>query len=144
MIDIYATGYWATASYWAILVAVLTLVVQGLVAASTKASKPGAIPGKIDPSLSHSSFVFRSNRTFMNSLENFPAFLGAAFLAVVVHANPVWTASLLWVFTLARIIHMVLYYAISTEKNPSPRSYFYLVALLANIGLLILCAITLI
>jgi hypothetical protein len=34
---------------------------------------------------------------------------------------------------------MVLYYSISTEKNPSPRSYFYLIALVANIILLGLC-----
>ncbi|MCP8899864.1 hypothetical protein M6D89_11195 [Gilvimarinus sp. HB14] len=31
---------------------------------------------------------------------------------------------------------MILYYAIATEKNPSPRSYFFGIALLAQIGIL--------
>ena len=76
-------------AYWGILIALLTLLVQGIVAAGSKASQAGAIPGKIDESLSHSSFVFRSNRTFMNSLENFPAFLGTSFLAIFVTANAI-------------------------------------------------------
>jgi len=115
------------------------LVAQALIAASTKASQKGAVPGKMDPSLSHSSFVYRSNRTFMNSLENFPAFIGAAFLAIFVGADAFWVGTLIWVFAVARILHMVLYYAIATEKNPSPRSYFYLIGLVANIALLVVC-----
>ncbi|MDP5031901.1 MAG: MAPEG family protein [Paraglaciecola sp.] len=133
-----------SAAFWAIFVAILTLIVQGLVAATSKASQPDAVPGKMDDSLSHSSFVFRSNRTFMNSLENFPAFLGSAVLAILVGASFLWTAVFLWIFAIARIIHMALYYAIATEKNPSPRSYFYLIALAANIALLALCGFTLI
>jgi hypothetical protein len=33
---------------------------------------------------------------------------------------------------------MALYYSIATEKNPSPRSYFFLVGLAANITILAL------
>lgn len=126
-------------AFLGILVIILTVVVQSLVAAKSKASQPGAIPGKIDTSLSHSSFVFRANRTFANSLENVTVMLGASFLAVLVGANIFWTGVIIWIMAISRIIHMVLYYAISTEKNPSPRSYFYLIALLANIILLGLC-----
>ena len=130
-------------AYWGILIALLTLLVQGIVAAGSKASQADAIPGKIDESLSHSSFVFRSNRTFMNSLENFPAFLGTSFLAIFVAANAIWAGVLIWIYVCARIIHMILYYAISTEKNPSPRSYFFLIGLASNIALLILCGVAL-
>ena len=115
-----------------------------MVAAASKAAQPGAVPGKIDPSLSHSSFVFRSNRTFANSLENITVMLGAAILAVMVGADAYWTGVVIWIMALARVLHMVLYYAIATEKNPSPRSYFYLIAVLANIALLGLCAFALI
>ena len=63
---------------WGVFIILLTVLLQSLVAAGTKASQPGAIPGKMDDSLSHSSFVFRSNRTVMNSLENLPVMLGLA------------------------------------------------------------------
>ncbi|MCX7552361.1 MAPEG family protein [Marinicella sp. S1101] len=133
-----------TLAYLGILIALTTLVTQSLIAATTKASQKGAVPGKIDKDLSHSSFVFRAHRTFMNSLENFPAFLGAALLAVMTGANVIWVNALVLTFAAARIVHMTLYYAIATEKNPSPRSYFYLIGMASTIGLLVLCAMALI
>ena len=132
-----------SAAFWGILIIILTVMVQSLVAGGSKASQPGAIPGKMDPSLSHSSFVFRANRTFANSLENSSVMLGTSFLAILIGANVLWTAVIIWVMAVARIIHMVLYYSIATERNPSPRSYFYLLALAANFTLLGLCGWTL-
>lgn len=131
-----------SSSFWGILTIILTVVVQSLVAAQSKASQPDAIPGKIDSSLSHSSFVFRANRTFANSLENVTVMLGASFLAVLVGASIFWTGIIVWIMAISRIIHMVLYYSIATENNPSPRSYFYLIALVANIVLLGFCGWT--
>ena len=124
-----------TLSLWGILVIILTVMVQAFIAMNIKASQPGAVPGKIDPGLSHSSFVFRSHRTFMNSLENTPIMLATAFLAVLAGANLFWTGLLIWIYALARIMHMILYYVIATEKNPSPRSYFFTAGLIANIVL---------
>ena len=138
MLDSYAVAFWG------ILVMISTVLVQSIVAATSKASQPGAVPGKIDASLSHSSFVFRSNRTFANSLENITVMLGASFLAILVGANIFWTGIVIWVMALSRIVHMILYYSIGTEKNPSPRSYFYLIALVSNIVLLGLCGFTLV
>lgn len=132
-----------TLAYWGLFVIIFTVIIQSMTAAIAKASQPAAIPGKIDESLSHSSFVFRSNRTFMNSLENLPTILGTSFLAIFLDANTFWTGLLVIIFAFARIMHMILYYAIATEKNPSPRSYFFLLGLAANIALLILCGVTL-
>ncbi|NWO08243.1 MAG: MAPEG family protein [Alteromonadaceae bacterium] len=117
---------------------------QWFVASFTKASRPDAVPGKIDDSLSHESFVFRAHRTFMNSLENLPAMFATAFLALLVGADPFWTGLLIWLFVAARVVHMALYYAIATERNPSPRSYFFMMGLAANLGLLAVAAATLI
>ncbi|MDO3380670.1 MAPEG family protein [Gilvimarinus algae] len=125
-------------------IALVTLFVQALVAATSKAKQPGAVPGKISDSLSHDSFVFRAHRTFMNSLENMPLFLGSVFLGMFAGAHPRWLGIFVVVYALARIVHMVLYYAIATEKNPSPRSYFFGIALLAQIGILGLVGATLI
>lgn len=132
-----------TIAFWGILTLTFTVLLQSLVAAQSKARAPGAIPGKIDASLSHESFVFRSHRTFNNSLENMSVMLGASFLAILVEADTFWTGALIWVMAISRIIHMLLYYVIATEKNPSPRSFFYVVALLSNIALLALCGYTL-
>lgn len=116
-----------------------TMLVQQLIASGKKARAPGAIPGKMDDEIGHESVVFRTQRTWMNSLENLPAMLGTIFLAVMVGANDQWTGILVWVFAISRIIHMVLYYAISTNVNPSPRSWFFLIGLVANIVLLGFC-----
>lgn len=123
-------------AYMGIAVVLCTLLIQALVASYTKARQPGAVPGKIDESLSHQSFVFRAHRTFMNSLENLPLFFGTVFLALFVGMGATWVAVSVWVFALARIAHMAFYYGMATERNPSPRSYFYLIALLANVLLL--------
>lgn len=120
---------------WGMLVIIVTMIIQAFIAMNIKAAQPGAVPGKIDPNLSHDSFVFRSHRTFMNSLENTPVMLATAFLAILSGANLFWTGLLIWIYAVGRIIHMILYYAIATEKNPSPRSYFFTIAFIANIVL---------
>ena len=136
--DIYLTAFWGVAFI------ILLIIMQWFVATMTKASQKGAVPGKIDPALGHESFVFRSSRTFNNTLENIPAMFGACFLAILTGANPFWTAVFIWAFFASRVVHMVLYYVIATNKNPSPRSYFFMLGLLANVALFGLCVKTLI
>lgn len=133
LLDVYTTAFQGIAALIALW------LVQWFVASLTKASRPDAVPGKIDDSLSHDSFVFRAHRTFMNSLENLPVMFATAFLAVLVGADPFWTGLLIWVFVVARAVHMVLYYVIATERNPSPRSYFFMIGLAANLALLVFC-----
>ena len=136
------TGY--SLALWGILIIIITLVIQSLVAAFAKARQPGAVPGKMNPDISHESFVFRSNRAIANSLENASIMLATAFLALFVGADTHWTGKYIMIFAIARIVHMILYYTIATEKNPSPRSFFYLIGLVANIALIGLIAITLV
>lgn len=125
-----------TLTLWGILVIIVTMIIQAFIAMNIKASQPGAIPGKIDPDLSHSSFVFRSHRTFMNSLENTPIMLASCFLAILTGTAIFWTGLLTWIYAISRIVHMVLYYLIATEKNPSPRSIFFMTGFIANLVLL--------
>lgn len=128
---------------WGILIIIATLLIQAFVGSGVKARQPGAVPGKVDPNLSHHSFVFRAHRTFMNSLENVPVMLATAFLAILAGASALWTAIFIWTFALARLVHMLLYYVIATERNPSPRSYFYLIGMISNAALLILSGMAL-
>jgi uncharacterized MAPEG superfamily protein len=126
-----------------LFIILLTLLVQWFVASKTKASQAGAIPGKIAENLSHDSFVFRAHRTFMNSLENLPLMFGTTFMAILIGTNALWTGIIVWIFAIARIGHMTLYYVIATEQNPSPRTWFFMIGLLANVALLLLCGVEL-
>tara|TARA_A200000113_G_scaffold208654_1_gene207164 strand:+ start:765 stop:1184 length:420 start_codon:yes stop_codon:yes gene_type:complete len=127
-----------TYSIAGLLVICLTVFVQNIVAAIAHRKQSTYIPGKVSEELSHDSFVFRSHRTFHNSLENVHQFTLPALLCIFLGAPTSILASLVWLYALCRIIHMALYYAIATEKNPSPRSYFYMVGVLCNIAVFIL------
>ena len=133
-----------TVTFWGLFVVLLTYYVQMTVAAVVKAKQPGAIPGRPPQDDDHSSFVFRTYRTHLNSLENFAPFWGAAILCILLNASVLWTTILVWTYALGRIIHMVLFYKISTNKNPSPRTHFFFIAYLANFGLFIVAFLALI
>tara|TARA_Y100001949_G_scaffold168131_2_gene166495 strand:- start:3383 stop:3823 length:441 start_codon:yes stop_codon:yes gene_type:complete len=113
-----------------------TLVFQALAASVSHRKQQHYIPGIVDEQLGHESIVFRTHRTFHNSLENLMMMVGPVFIAILTGMDSSWLAALVWIYAIARIIHMVLYYRIATEKNPSPRSYFYVIGLFANIVLL--------
>ncbi len=131
------------ASCWGIVFIILLLFVQWLIATKSKSYQKGSVPGKIDEALGHESFVFRVHRTFMNTLENIPAMLGTCFLAMLIGVDPLWAAICIWIFVVARTMHMTLYYVIATNKNPSPRTWFFMLGLFANLGLFSLCIKTL-
>ena len=59
-----------TYSIAGLLVISLTVFVQNIVAAVAHRKQSHYIPGKVSEELSHDSFVFRSHRTFHNSIEN--------------------------------------------------------------------------
>ena len=122
-----------------LLTALISMVVlQALIATFAHRKQTQYVPGVVNPELDHHSFVFRSHRTFMNSLENVPVFVLTSLIAM---AAGVQGSGLFWavlVFTLARALHMVLFYAIATNKNPSPRSYFYVIGLLSQLYLLVI------
>ena len=138
MIDLTYSAYTAFYLY------LVMLLVQWAVATFSKARQPNAIPGKIDENLSHDSFVFRAHRTFQNTIENSALFVGTVLLAFTLNLQSPIFAICVWVYLAARVVHMVLYYIISTEKNPSPRTYFFLIGLLANVVMLVMLGLRLI
>ena len=115
---------------WLMLV---TMVIQVIVAViAHRRQKGGYNPGIVNPELGQSSFVFRSHRTFQNSLENIVPILGMAFLAMFSGYGPLKLSIIIWVYALSRIAHMILYYKIASEKNPSPRSIPWAIGFLAG------------
>lgn len=122
-------------SIWGLLLMVFTMLLQSLIATGAHRKQVQYVPGVVSETLGHESFVFRSHRTFQNSLENTPMMFATAVVAILAGLGPNALAVTVWVFVVARILHMGLYYAISTERNPSPRSYFYVIAMLTNLVL---------
>ncbi|MBU3002529.1 MAPEG family protein [Paraglaciecola arctica] len=130
--------------YFAFYLYLIMVFIQWLVATFSKANQPEAVPGKLSEDLSHDSFVFRAHRTFHNTLENSALFIGSVLFAFSLNYQSPLFAIAVWIYVFARLIHMALYYAIATEKNPSPRTYFFLIGLLANVFILVLIGIRLI
>lgn len=133
----------AYSAYMAFYLYLVMVLVQWMVATYSQTQKTNAIPGKIDKDLSHDSFVFRAHRTFHNTLENGLLFIGTVLFAFILNYQSPIFAICVWTYVVARIVHMILYYAIATEKNPSPRSYFFLIGVGANVVMLILIGLRL-
>lgn len=87
----------------------------------------------------HESFHFRAVRAHANTYENLGLFLLVFFSALLLGADPAWTAIAAWTFTAARAGHMFCYYA----DWRSARSVAFGLGLLAQIALLVICVVAL-
>ncbi|WP_218354726.1 MAPEG family protein [Alteromonas lipotrueiana] len=134
------TYWWSLAGLWFIL---LMVFVQSFIAAVVHSKKDASPPGKLSQNLSHDSLVFRTHRTFQNSLENLAVFVVPVIIAIIAGADAAILGALVWAYALARLGHMLLYYTIATEKNPSPRSYFFLGGWFINLALYVFVGIRL-
>ena len=65
-----------------------TITLQAVIATGAHRRQSKMVPGIVDPALSHESFVFRSDRTFRNSLENIAPFFGLSVLAMLAGFSP--------------------------------------------------------
>ena len=132
MLEVYQNSF---IGLWLI---VATIIVQAMVAVRVhRRQEGGYLPGVLKPSLDHTSIVFRTHRTLQNSLENLIPLLGLVVIALMSGYEPKKLSIIIWVYAISRIIHMVLYYKIGTNKNPSPRSIFWAVGFLATLYLMI-------
>ena len=115
-----------------------TIIVQAIVAVRAhRRQKGGYNVGVIKPELGQSSIVFRAHRTFQNSLENITPLMGMAIIAALSGYSSSKLSVIVWIYAFARIFHMVLYYKIATDKNPSPRSIFWAIGFLTNVYLMV-------
>ena len=87
----------------------------------------------------HESFHFRAVRAHANTYENLGLFLLVFFCALLLGADPGWTAIAAWTFTAARAAHMFCYYA----DWRMARSTAFGLGLLAQVALLVLCVMAL-
>ena len=131
MLETYQTVF---IGLWLIL---STIIIQAIILIRSHRKQRGYKVGVMDSSLGQESFLFRSYRVFWNSLENIVPMFGMALLAILSGYDSYALSLIVWIYALARIIHMLLYYLIATDKNPSIRTIFYLIGFLANLYLMI-------
>ena len=129
---------------WGLWLILTTVFVQAMVASVAHRKQKQYVPGIVNDQLSHESFVFRSHRTVLNSPENLLMMFGPALLGMLVGMDAYWLGILVWIYAIARVLHMALYYALATEANPSPRTYFFIVGFIANLVLLIMLGLHLV
>ncbi len=114
-----------------------TMIIQAIVAVRVhRRQKGGYNVGVIKPELGQSSIVFRAHRAFQNSLENITPLMGMAIIAALSGYSATKLSVIVWIYAIARIVHMALYYKIATDKNPSPRSVFWAIGFLTNLYLM--------
>jgi len=131
MFEVYQSvllGLWLTLSI---------IIIQAIVLVRVHRRQKGYKVGVIDPALGQSSFFFRAYRTFWNSLENIVPLFGMAVIAMMSGYSPQKLSVVIWIYAVVRIIHMILYYKIATDKNPSIRSLFWATGLIANMYLMV-------
>ena len=131
MFEVYQSvllGLWLTLSI---------IIIQAIVLVRVHRRQKGYKVGVIDPALGQSSFFFRAYRTFWNSLENIVPLFGMAVIAIMSGYSPQKLSVVIWIYAVVRIIHMILYYKIATDQNPSIRSLFLATGFIANMYLMV-------
>jgi uncharacterized MAPEG superfamily protein len=107
-----------------LLVQLLVLDLAGL-----KASHRPGTPVEPD----HGNFLFRATRAHANTNESIAGFILLGLFGVLSAAPAGWLNTLSWVYVLARIAHMLFYYA----GAHLPRSLSFGVGLAALFGMLV-------
>ena len=99
----YAPTLWATGAMGSLLL--VQLLVVDL--ASIKARHRPGTPIEVD----HGKFLFRATRAHANTNESIAAFILLALFAVLSAASAGWLNALSWAYVVARVAHMLFYYA---------------------------------
>lgn len=123
--------------FFALWVILTTIFIQAVVLITAHRMQKNYKVGVVDASLGQHSFLFRSYRAFWNSIENIVLFLGLVVIGILVNYDSERLSIITWIYAVSRIGHMLVYYLIATDKNPSIRSVFWLFGFFAMSYLLV-------
>ena len=138
MFEIYKLVFFAL---WVILT---TIFAQAVVLIVAHRMQKNYKVGVIDASLGQQSFLFRSYRAFWNSVENVVLIFPLVIVGILLDYDSNRLGIITWVYAVSRIGHMLVYYFIATDRNPSLRSVFWLFGffamayLIGDLGLFIM------
>ena len=141
MFEIYKLVFFAL---WVILT---TIFAQAVVLIVAHRMQKNYKVGVIDASLGQQSFLFRSYRAFWNSVENVVLIFPLVIVGILIDYDSNRLGIITWVYAVSRIGHMLVYYFIATDRNPSLRSVFWLFGffamayLIGDLGLFIMRSI---
>ena len=119
-------------STFAAYVGLGTLYLVQAVVSDVVAIRAKHVPG-MPIATGHDDLLFRASRALANTNENLGVFLLLSLAAVMLGANPRWTNGLAWTFVLARLGHMLTYYA----DLRLLRSTMFSIGVAAVVGLLV-------
>jgi len=114
------------------------LVIAQVLVADLAGMKAKHVPG-MPVTGGHGDFHFRATRAHANTNENLPVQVLLTLLALLLAADPRWSAGAAWAFAAARAGHMTFYYF----DLRLARSVAFGVGLAAQVALLIVCFVAL-
>ncbi len=115
----------------ALAVLCLCVLLQSLLVAPLGFASGAETPG-MPLKGSHIDRSFRVIRTYQNSVENLPAFIGVLIVALVVGVNATWVNWLAGIHLGARLLYWACYYSGVGANAGGPRSLAYVAGLLSN------------
>ncbi len=124
------------------ILCLVVLLQSALCAVFAFSEKGGQKPGRIvgGPEL-HS---FRVLRTYGNSTESLPMFIGILLVAIVVGVSPKWVNILAIAHLVFRLVFWAVYYSKLGMKTPGPRTLSYVFGMLSNFALGVMTVMVLI
>src|SRR5689334_5422918 len=127
------------AAYSLSIVGVLVLCLLSIVLAVHSGSskgRAGALSGPIVPA-DDNNLLYRIDRVHMNAVEALTPFAVPAVLAMMAGVGAVLLATLVWIYTAIRVIHVAIYLrGGNAAKGGSLRTILYVAGALVNIVLI--------
>jgi uncharacterized MAPEG superfamily protein len=132
------------AAYSLSIVGVLVLCLLSILLAVYSGSskgRAGALSGPVLP-LDDDNLLYRIDRVHLNTVEALPPFVVPAVLAMMVGVGPATLATLVWVYTAIRLVHVAVYLrGGDAAKGGSIRTILYVSGALVTIVLIVVTAV---
>jgi uncharacterized MAPEG superfamily protein len=132
------------AAYSLSIVGVLVLCLLSILLAVYSGSskgRAGALSGPVLP-LDDDNLLYRIDRVHLNTVEALPPFVVPAVLAMMVGVGPATLATLVWVYTAIRLVHVAVYLrGGNAAKGGSIRTVLYVSGALVTIVLIVVTAV---
>ena len=112
-----------------ILTAILVGVTKG---------RAGALPGPVIPA-DYNNPLYRMDRVHMNSVETLALFTIPAVLAMLLGVAPTTLATLVWLFTAIRVLHLAVYLrGGNAAKSGNLRTIIFILGTLVTLVLMVI------
>jgi uncharacterized MAPEG superfamily protein len=138
IVEVHMAAY--SLSIVGVLVLCLLSILLAVYSGSSK-GRAGALSGPVLP-LDEDNLLYRIDRVHLNTVEALPPFVVPAVLAMMVGVGPATLATLVWVYTAIRLVHVAVYLrGGDAAKGGSIRTILYVSGALVTIVLIVVTAV---